>query len=351
MSSGQSPLLNQKLLPAFVPGSFHNLLLLPLFFCHICLVAPFFYRPFATRTSHCSPFEIQSNRLHTSHDSRDSWSLQKNCSNWRLRLLGPSTQMTLQNVPHPLCGRCVAALLMTTGSDQRRLQGATRLPEFLIRITHADSSKVNLHLHIKSVFSPLPPVYEYPYRIHRFPKTYPRLACPIFTIEKPLQGLTNEHVTRLSHAIVGEAQKFKGSEMVFQVSRRGRKGRAVHADRKIFGDCQFCARVVEWECQTACRSCRIVGAADDPARDGRGEGESLHFSEITPANYPLRPGNNAKQMISNVNKNGQREKLKSCKLKSKKTPCASFWLGIGRNSKPAIGHFQSRRLYPLQEIH
>ncbi|KAF8677870.1 hypothetical protein AX14_004754, partial [Amanita brunnescens Koide BX004] len=37
-------------------------------------------------------------------------------------------------------------------------KGATRLPEFLIRITHPDSSKVNLHLHIK------------------FPKTYPRLA-------------------------------------------------------------------------------------------------------------------------------------------------------------------------------
>ncbi len=49
------------------------------------------------------------------------------------------------------------------------------------------------------------------------PKTYPSLACPIFTIEKPLLGLTTEQVTKLSHAVNGEAQKCRGSEMVFQV--------------------------------------------------------------------------------------------------------------------------------------
>ncbi|KAF8345771.1 kinase-like domain-containing protein [Amanita rubescens] len=78
-------------------------------------------------------------------------------------------------------------------------KGATRLPEFLIKIAHPDSDKVYLHLHTK------------------FPKTYPSLACPIFTIEKPLLGLTIEQVTRLSHAVNGEAQKCRGSEMVFQI--------------------------------------------------------------------------------------------------------------------------------------
>lgn len=34
-------------------------------------------------------------------------------------------------------------------------QGATRLPEFLIKIAHLDSNKLYLHLHTKSVF-PVP---------------------------------------------------------------------------------------------------------------------------------------------------------------------------------------------------
>ncbi|KAK2467467.1 hypothetical protein APHAL10511_000322 [Amanita phalloides] len=77
-------------------------------------------------------------------------------------------------------------------------KGAARLPEFIIRISqHAD--KVCLHLRIK------------------LPKTYPTLTYPIFTIEKPIQGITPEQVVRLSHAVNIEAQKCKGSEMVFQI--------------------------------------------------------------------------------------------------------------------------------------
>ncbi|KAF8348447.1 hypothetical protein F5887DRAFT_914898 [Amanita rubescens] len=37
-------------------------------------------------------------------------------------------------------------------------------------------------------------------------------------------------------------------------------------------------------------------------------------------------GSNAKQRISYANKNERREKPKRCKLKSKKTPCTSYWL-------------------------
>jgi eukaryotic translation initiation factor 2-alpha kinase 4 len=53
----------------------------------------------------------------------------------------------------------------------------------------------------------------------RFPKTYPSNAIPVFTIQKPIQGLSNDHVTKLSNAIHVEAQKNQGGEMVFQVRR------------------------------------------------------------------------------------------------------------------------------------
>ncbi|KAF9445879.1 Serine/threonine-protein kinase [Macrolepiota fuliginosa MF-IS2] len=81
-------------------------------------------------------------------------------------------------------------------------KGAAGVPEFIIRVYHPDPAhemKINLHLNV------------------RFPKTYPTLACPTFTIQKPIKGLTTEQVTRLSHAITREAQKCRGSEMVFQI--------------------------------------------------------------------------------------------------------------------------------------
>lgn len=52
---------------------------------------------------------------------------------------------------------------------------------------------------------------------YRFPKTYPALACPTFTIQRPIVGLKPHEVTKLSNAIHAEAQKNKGSEIVFQV--------------------------------------------------------------------------------------------------------------------------------------
>ena len=51
----------------------------------------------------------------------------------------------------------------------------------------------------------------------RFPKTYPTLACPTFTIQQPIRGLNNDQITKLAQAIHSEAQKCRGSEMVFQV--------------------------------------------------------------------------------------------------------------------------------------
>ncbi|KZT06721.1 Serine/threonine-protein kinase [Laetiporus sulphureus 93-53] len=81
-------------------------------------------------------------------------------------------------------------------------KGAPRLPEFIIKVTHSDpeyADKIYFHLHTK------------------FPKTYPTIACPTFTIQQPIQGLKGPEITRLSSAIHAEAQRNRGSEMVFQI--------------------------------------------------------------------------------------------------------------------------------------
>ncbi|KZT71101.1 Serine/threonine-protein kinase [Daedalea quercina L-15889] len=81
-------------------------------------------------------------------------------------------------------------------------QGAPRLPEFIIKVSHPDpehADKIYFHLHTK------------------FPKTYPTIACPTFTIQQPIHGLKAHDITQLSSAIHAEAQKQKGGEMVFQI--------------------------------------------------------------------------------------------------------------------------------------
>ncbi|THH28609.1 hypothetical protein EUX98_g5583 [Antrodiella citrinella] len=81
-------------------------------------------------------------------------------------------------------------------------KGAARLPEFIIRVHHPDeqyADRVCFDLHI------------------RFPKTYPTLAYPTFTIQRPITGLKPYEVTKLSNAIHIEAQNNKGSEIVFQI--------------------------------------------------------------------------------------------------------------------------------------
>ncbi|KAH9943970.1 hypothetical protein B0H21DRAFT_747282 [Amylocystis lapponica] len=81
-------------------------------------------------------------------------------------------------------------------------KGAPRLPEFVIKVSHPDpehAEKIFFHLHTK------------------FPKTYPTIACPTFTIQQPIRGLKTHEVTKLSSAIHAESQRNRGSEMVFQV--------------------------------------------------------------------------------------------------------------------------------------
>ncbi|KIJ60152.1 hypothetical protein HYDPIDRAFT_139699 [Hydnomerulius pinastri MD-312] len=81
-------------------------------------------------------------------------------------------------------------------------KAATRLPEFIIKVVHPDpyhSPKVYFHLHIK------------------FPKTYPTLATPVFTVQRPIRGFGHDVEIALSKVIHAEAQKLRGSEMVFQI--------------------------------------------------------------------------------------------------------------------------------------
>jgi translation initiation factor 2-alpha kinase 4 len=80
-------------------------------------------------------------------------------------------------------------------------KAAARLPEFIIKVVHPDP----LHVH---------KVYFHLYT--KFPKTYPTLATPIFAVQRPIRGLSHDVEVALSKAIQAEAQKLRGSEMVFQ---------------------------------------------------------------------------------------------------------------------------------------
>ncbi|KAF8883813.1 hypothetical protein BD779DRAFT_1674349 [Infundibulicybe gibba] len=85
----------------------------------------------------------------------------------------------------------------------RAWKDAVRQPEFIIRIRHPDpnhAASIFLNLHVK------------------FPKTYPSLAFPMFTIQKPIGGLNNEQITKLAQAIHVEVRASQGSEMVFQIA-------------------------------------------------------------------------------------------------------------------------------------
>lgn len=53
----------------------------------------------------------------------------------------------------------------------------------------------------------------------RFPKTYPTLAPPILAVQQQYAGLKSHHIAKLSSLIHVEAQKVKGTETVFSVSR------------------------------------------------------------------------------------------------------------------------------------
>lgn len=81
-------------------------------------------------------------------------------------------------------------------------KSAVRLLEFIIKVVHPDpyhAPKVFFHLHVK------------------FPKTYPTLATPVFTVQRPIRGIAHDVEVALSKVIHSEAQKLRGSEMVFQI--------------------------------------------------------------------------------------------------------------------------------------
>jgi hypothetical protein len=63
------------------------------------------------------------------------------------------------------------------------------------------------------------------------------------------------------------------------------------------------------------------------------------------ASFAPRLGRNVKQRVLLGNKNEWQEKLKRCRPKSRKTPCANYWQG--KSSKPRIGRIQNQRWYPL----
>lgn len=54
---------------------------------------------------------------------------------------------------------------------------------------------------------------------HRFPRTYPTNAHPIFTVQQPIRGIPDDYITKLSNFIQAEARQSRGTEIVFQVSK------------------------------------------------------------------------------------------------------------------------------------
>lgn len=102
------------------------------------------------------------------------------------------------------------------------LQGAARVPEFIICVHHPSpeyASRIGFSLNVRCVlwFSQVATLDSVPGT--SFPKTYPTLACPTFTVQKPTKSITPDQVTKLTQAITREAQRNRGSEMVFQVCR------------------------------------------------------------------------------------------------------------------------------------
>ena len=99
-------------------------------------------------------------------------------------------------------------------------QGATRLPEFIIKVTHPDprnEARVSFNLNVKCVLS----ITVQSGLIHaytlRFPKTYPLKTHPVFTIQQPIVGVKPEQVAKLNKLIAQEAQAGIGDQVVFKV--------------------------------------------------------------------------------------------------------------------------------------
>ncbi|KAL0961127.1 hypothetical protein HGRIS_006101 [Hohenbuehelia grisea] len=81
-------------------------------------------------------------------------------------------------------------------------RNAERLPDFNIRVTHLDpqfAEKVNFQLNVK------------------LPRSYPTSTVPIFTVQKPAPGLTDQQLSSLRTVIQEEIRDKKGVEIVYDV--------------------------------------------------------------------------------------------------------------------------------------
>lgn len=99
--------------------------------------------------------------------------------------------MILSTVPLQKLGRCVYACHQTV-QTHRSVQGAPRLPEFIIRVRHPDpdhASKIYFNLHVKCVQPLILPyaiadlVYQVPEDIPYVSSTYPDRSAAVRWLE------------------------------------------------------------------------------------------------------------------------------------------------------------------------
>ncbi|KAK0506828.1 kinase-like domain-containing protein, partial [Armillaria luteobubalina] len=77
-------------------------------------------------------------------------------------------------------------------------KGAASLPEITICVRHPERANIGFDLNVK------------------FPKTYPTLTYPNFTVQKPC-GLDHDQITKLNHTLQNEVRASPRTEMVFQI--------------------------------------------------------------------------------------------------------------------------------------
>ncbi|KAJ8489382.1 hypothetical protein ONZ45_g13600 [Pleurotus djamor] len=92
-------------------------------------------------------------------------------------------------------------------------KAATRLPEFIIKVTHPTSpTKVYFHLDVK------------------LPRTYPGVAAPTLSIQKPTNGLSPDQIHKLTHAIIHqELPKHRGQEAILDIVTFAQEWLEAHA--------------------------------------------------------------------------------------------------------------------------
>lgn len=101
------------------------------------------------------------------------------------------------------------------------MQGAPRLPEFIIRIRHPEPEHAtNVHFDLNIKYVGLHMMHGSLNRLclARLPKGYPKLTVPVFAIHAPTPGVKPSQLPTLSNAIHARVQHMRDVEMVFDVS-------------------------------------------------------------------------------------------------------------------------------------